>query len=331
MSYSLQSYGEMIADNRRIEPYAAALKKALKPGMTVLDLGAGAGILSLIAANLGARKVHAVEYNPIASTLTETARVNGYEDIIEVHEKSSFEVELKERVDIIISSIHGIVPFFGRYIPTLIDARERLLRSGGIFLPKADRVYGALIESFDTEKELFSNFRSSDFNFKNLEKLQKNRTHRLPDNAKISLLSEPLEIATLDHKSLNNPDLKASFEFAHAKPGILHGLMLWNEVILTDEIRITESPDSKLLSYGQLFIPAAETPVIKEGESTTVNLDLRVIGERYRWSWSFVSSNADQSLSDKVVKQSTFLGDFISGDKLKAEKTLAQSHSREPN
>jgi len=43
-----------------------ALEKRLKPGMSVLDLGTGSGILAIAAAKLGAEKVLALDIDPVA-------------------------------------------------------------------------------------------------------------------------------------------------------------------------------------------------------------------------------------------------------------------------
>jgi Methyltransferase domain len=49
----------------------------------VLDLGCGTGILSLMAARAGARKVYAVDRAPILDDARETARRNGLDGRIE--------------------------------------------------------------------------------------------------------------------------------------------------------------------------------------------------------------------------------------------------------
>ena len=60
MSYSIRDYGTMMADEVRTNAYAEALRRAVRPGDVVLDLGAGTGIFSLLACRFGARRVHAV-------------------------------------------------------------------------------------------------------------------------------------------------------------------------------------------------------------------------------------------------------------------------------
>lgn len=56
----------------------AALEELVTPGMAVLDVGAGSGVLSIVAARLGAAPVHATDIDPLAVDSTrENARRNG--------------------------------------------------------------------------------------------------------------------------------------------------------------------------------------------------------------------------------------------------------------
>ena len=59
--FTLRNYGEMIDDAVRMDAYVAALRRVVKPGDVVLDIGTGTGIFAVLAARLGARRVFAVE------------------------------------------------------------------------------------------------------------------------------------------------------------------------------------------------------------------------------------------------------------------------------
>ena len=60
-----------------------ALERAVRPGMCVLDVGCGSGILSIAAAKLGAREVLAVDVDPNCVRVTEeNARANGVDRIV---------------------------------------------------------------------------------------------------------------------------------------------------------------------------------------------------------------------------------------------------------
>ena len=62
-----------------------SIEDMVKPGMTVFDVGAGSGILSIAAAKLGAVMVKAVEYDAMATdTARQNVAVNGVGSIVEV-------------------------------------------------------------------------------------------------------------------------------------------------------------------------------------------------------------------------------------------------------
>jgi len=63
------------------------LEGSVEPGMRILDVGTGSGVLSIAAAHLGAREVLAVEGDALAmSALTENLERNGVGDRVTIHE-----------------------------------------------------------------------------------------------------------------------------------------------------------------------------------------------------------------------------------------------------
>ena len=68
-------------------------------GKTVLDVGAGSGILSFFAARAGAKKVYAVEASGMAVKAAKLAKGNGLDGVVEVLHQKVEDVQLKERVD----------------------------------------------------------------------------------------------------------------------------------------------------------------------------------------------------------------------------------------
>lgn len=62
------------------------LEKCLQPGMEVLDIGTGSGILAITAIQLGAKKVDAIDVEKEATeNAMENARLNHVEDKIQIH------------------------------------------------------------------------------------------------------------------------------------------------------------------------------------------------------------------------------------------------------
>src|SRR5512136_2014557 len=108
--YSVAAFGEMIADRVRMEAYAEALRRTVRPGSVVADLGTGTGIMSLIACKCGARRVYAIDPSDAVQLAAETARDNGFGDRVVVIQKRSTDVTLPERADVIVSDMRGVLP-----------------------------------------------------------------------------------------------------------------------------------------------------------------------------------------------------------------------------
>lgn len=79
------------------------------PFRSVLDLGAGTGILALYAAAVGAESVLAVDLNPLCvRTAVRNAALNGFSDVIHVVEGRAEDFCLN-RVDVAVANIHAEV------------------------------------------------------------------------------------------------------------------------------------------------------------------------------------------------------------------------------
>ncbi|MEJ5256911.1 MAG: 50S ribosomal protein L11 methyltransferase [Fervidobacterium sp.] len=82
---------------------AMYLKKYLKPGMDVLDLGCGSGILGILAKKLGANRVVAVDNDPLA---VEVAQENAVRNRVDIDVKwSDLFSNVEGKFDIIVSNI----------------------------------------------------------------------------------------------------------------------------------------------------------------------------------------------------------------------------------
>ena len=74
----------MIQDKVRTSTYASFIltNPAIFRDAIVLDVGCGTGILSLFAAQAGAKHVYAVDASGIANKARQIVKANGYEDVI---------------------------------------------------------------------------------------------------------------------------------------------------------------------------------------------------------------------------------------------------------
>jgi len=143
--YSLNDYGDMIADDGRFAAYAKAIANAVRPGDTVVEIGCGPGVFSLLACRAGARRVFAIESEDSIHFARQLSAANGFADRIEFFQSDSRKTELPERAKVIVSDIRGSLPFLGAAIRSIEDARQRFLAPGGILIPQRDILKAAVV------------------------------------------------------------------------------------------------------------------------------------------------------------------------------------------
>lgn len=84
----------------------AALAQAVRPGVRVLDVGTGSGILAIAAAKLGAARVEALDIDPVAVEVARAnVRANGVADRVHVV-AGSLEAPLAEAVEVVVANIN---------------------------------------------------------------------------------------------------------------------------------------------------------------------------------------------------------------------------------
>src|SRR5688572_2766349 len=225
LMYSVNFYGQMLADAPRMDAYAAALRRTVKPDSVVMDLGCGPGVFALLACKLGARRVYAVEPENVISLAREAAAANGFADRIEFFEKLSTEITLSEPATIIISDLRGVLPWFQQHIPSIIDARARLLAPGGTLIPGRDFVFASLVEAPKRYEEIVAPWVSNQFDLKLSAGASRiTNTWRKTRIEADELLTEAVCCKTLNYYELNSADLDAEISWRAARSGTAHGI-----------------------------------------------------------------------------------------------------------
>ena len=101
---------QMLSDGARMRAYRDAIlgNPASFKGKTVLDVGAGSGILSMWAAKAGAKRVIACEFTSMAAHAEKLVAANGLQHVVEVRRSAVETLDLaKGDVDVIVSEWMG--------------------------------------------------------------------------------------------------------------------------------------------------------------------------------------------------------------------------------
>src|ERR1041384_8328568 len=220
--YSVQFYGQMLAGTSRMDAYTGALRRAVKPDSVVMDLGCGPGVFALLACKLGARRVYAVEPENIVGLAREAAAANGFSDRIEFFEKLSTEITLPEPATIIIADLRGVLPWFDQNIPSMIDARVRLLAPGGVLIPERDVLWASVVEAPDQYAEIVGPWGNQfDLDLTVGRRLVTNTWGKSRIKSE-QLLSEPVCWTTLDYYEVRSADVRAEISWKAARTGTAH-------------------------------------------------------------------------------------------------------------
>jgi len=318
--YDLAGYGKMIQDRIRTSAYQQALARAMKPGDVVVDLGAGTGLFTLHACRLGAKVVHAIEPNPIIQVAREIVQANGFSDRVAFHQAMSFDVELLQPANVVVTDPRGILPLKEQAIPTIIDARRRLLKPGGVLIPQQDTIWSALVEAPDIYHEDCDNaWRSANDGFdmeaarrRNINNLRK---HRFELN---QLLSEPVRWLLLEYRAIERASACDRMQFQVQRPGMAHGFTLWFDSELIDGISFSNGPGQPRLIYGQLFFPFQEPLSVLPNQTITLDLRADLIAGEYIWQWTTHTTNtASPEKIERRYHQSSLFSSVLDPERLK--------------
>ena len=285
--YSLGAYGSMIADRVRAEAYAEALRKTVRKDSVVVEIGTGPGIFAVLACQLGASRVYAIESAEIIQVAREVAAANGCAGKIEFFEQLSDRVTLPTRADVMLSDLRGVLPFFQRHIPAIVDARQRFLAPGGTIIPRRDTVWAAVAHAPKPFGEIIDPWDKNPFN----QELAPARVLAVNDGQRVRLSSEQLLTAhrlwtTLDYATIESPDVRGSLEWTVERAGTGHGIVLWFDAELAEGIGFSNAPGTPETVYGSYFFPWAQPVRLEKGQSVCVSLEAKLVECDYVWRWT---------------------------------------------
>jgi type II protein arginine methyltransferase len=133
----------MMNDHKRNRAYERALQRSIKPGMLVLDIGSGSGLLAMLAIKAGAAHVITCEAKPLLALLARRIiQQNGMASKITVLNKLSTQLQVGEgrdlprKVDLVVSEILESEIIGEGMLPTMRDAIARLANPGAVIIPE---------------------------------------------------------------------------------------------------------------------------------------------------------------------------------------------------
>lgn len=317
--YSLGAYGSMIKDPIRAGSYAEALRRTVRKGSVVVDIGTGPGVFAVLACQLGASRVFAIEPAEIIQVAREVATINGCADKIEFYEEASSRVTLPVRADVIVSDLRGVLPLYQRHIPDIADARRRFCLPEGKMIPRRDTLWAAIIEAPKPYGETVDPWDQNSFG----QDLSPARELAVNDVQKVyvgpgQLLSGHKLWTTLDYASVENPDFCGNLEWDVKRAGTGHGFIVWFDTDLAEGVGFSNAPWAPETVYGSLLFPWTQPAPLVAGQTVCVELAAKLVEDDYLWRWSTrIQPVGGSSAFPSHFEQSQFDGAVLSGKKLR--------------
>lgn len=279
----------MIADSVRTESYRKAIMETVRHGDVVLDLGAGLGVLSFFACKAGARKVYAIEKEPrLAFLAHQMCLVNGCQDRVFLIKNLSTKVNLPEKVDVIITEILGTFALDEKILSFVIDAKERFLKPGGNIIPAGCELFLTAVESEDHYKDVaFWDAEMYGIDFEPARQ-EAAKTPYATIITRQEFLSPPVSLKRVDFYKVDEAIVDETVSFVINKPGILHGWGGWFEVQLSEDVKISTSPELPDTHWKNIFFPTVIPMRVSPGDIIKLRIWAEIREMAMVWKWQLV-------------------------------------------
>lgn len=252
-----------------------ALLARRAPGARVVEVGCGTGLLSCVAARLGARHVIAIEPTPLAAMAAELVAANGLSHTVDVvHARVE---DLAPRpVDLAFSELLNADPF-SEGLLSAMHAVAPWVAPHGHLAPRRLRVWVALTRASGSAREAQlarAQVRSLGTRFDlSIGPLEACLDTDLA-YVSVTTTERPVGPAALAWDIALGTDAHphpCTLSLTAAEPGPIAGVLLWFEAALDDGLVLGNAPGAGG-HWGQLLCAFAEERGVRAGQQVAVSL-----------------------------------------------------------
>ncbi len=299
----------MLADQQRTDGYRKAIFELVQENDTVLDFGAGTGILSFFAAQKTRAAVHALEKTNMIRVAKNLAESNGFENI-RFHHGDHEQLALDHHVEVIVCERMGNFGLTENMIPELIVLRDRHLKPDGIMIPARIRLKAGLItDESGLGNALFlkDNPYGIDFSFVADWPLYSVSTSSLKNG---QIHDQVMTLEEMDMKTIQNAPRELNGELILSSELKIFGLCGWFEADLSDSVSIATGPMDPKTHWAQLVFPLKTPLHAKKGDRVSVQILPQYMEKNITWMWS-VTVGEETIQMDNFVHQAWIMRESV--------------------
>lgn len=289
----IYEHEKMLADAVRCNTYHEGIRRHVRKGDVVVDLGTGTGLLALFAAQNDPAKVYAIDHSEFIEVARKIAQVNGAEvEFVKTHSRN---FSPSEKVDVIVHEQIGDDLFNENMVENLLELKKRILKESGIIIPGKFEVF---LEPVVLRKDyqvpfLWNNvIHGIDFAcVKDLPEIAKYQRRDymvkdVPASAIDHFMCDPEPILAFDLNTLERADELPKTVMARrkvTKPGMMDGLLFYFRVIFDERCHFDTSPFSLNTSWGN-FIFRLDRKEYRAGDQLSYDFVMNDIMDRRSWA-----------------------------------------------
>lgn len=284
MSLVVDEHRHYLEDRVRLSAFRRAVRELVQPSSVVVDLGCGTGILGLLACQAGAARVYSIEESGLIELAREICQANGFADRVRFIKGLSTRITLPEPADIILADQIGHFGFEAGLFDYFSDARRRLLKPGGVTIPRRITFCLAPVEHEALWQQVeFWNGDQAGITVRPARALASNTGYPvklLPEQ----LLGSSVEPCSVDPSLSGSHPLRFACTLPITRDGILHGLGGWFVAQLSPSVTMSNSPlSAERIDRRNVFFPLDRPVPVQAGDSVTVSMHILPVQIAVTW------------------------------------------------
>lgn len=284
------NHAAMLVDRVRMRAFSEAIQRAVRRDDVVVDVGSGSGVLALLCARAGARRVFAVERGAMAPLIERAAQKNGVADVVRVVRADARDVGVTafadERPTLIVSEMIGTFGLDEDYLGLLGAVRAQCAPACRT-LPESVAVELAVAYLPELQHEI-DTVRSG-----------LGVGVQLDDVA--TALQSRVVLTWVDGEQLVSSSTTPSrFSVGDRPPKVLGGhvtieahdahsvnaIVGWFDARLFGDVTLTSHPAKARTHWAHLVLPLHPPLQVRHGDVVDLEVRPRLLVERGTYSWS---------------------------------------------